>query len=202
MTQHSNREPYAPWGEPVRDNPTGWWTSLLTVPALVRHLVLMFTTMAVITAVNLLTTPGTWWSLALLVFWVAVLIIHGLGLLAIGVLLDDDDGAARPAARPQPEVQPAPQGPALPGWLRARGREASEAPMSWELRDDDAPGASRSWPDPPAEGPGERAETSAEQGSWRAVTDIAWLRQPRANGATRDSARPEDPARRDREASS
>ncbi|MDQ4045732.1 MAG: hypothetical protein M3173_09840 [Chloroflexota bacterium] len=206
MTQHSNREPYAPWGEPVQAKTTGWWTPLLNVRMLMRHVVIMFTAMAVITAINLITTPTTWWSLALLVIWVAVVIIHGLGIVSIGVLLDEDE-APRQSSPPRSDGKAEPQhGPPAPGWItRRRDESQPAAPVSWELKDDPPSG----WPEaPPETGSIEREEPATdrvvreepatEQVSWRAVTDIAWLRQPRGDAARNNGSAPQH----DREASS
>ncbi len=194
MTQDSNREPYVPWGEPVRTaKPTTRWTALATVPALVKHVVVMFTTMAIVTALNLILNPGTWWSLALLVIWVAVIIIHGLGIVSMGVLLDE----AEPRRAPPPKLEDEPKRATTSTWApRQPDEQRADAPVSQESRGE----VLSSWPETPSRRQQPPQEPAAEQGSWRAVTDIAWLRQSRngsENGASEQPAVP-----RDREASS
>jgi hypothetical protein len=194
MRQDSNREPYVPWGEPVRRaDPVTRWTRLATVPALVKHVVVMFTTMALVTTINLIVNPSTWWSLALLVIWVAVVIIHGLGGISIGVLLDEDE--PRPAPLPKAEARS--KGVTTSSWApRQPDEQRADTPARQERQDE----ILSAWPEAPSHRQPPREEPAAEHGSWRAVTDIAWLRQSR-NGS--DNGVSEKPAvARDREASS
>lgn len=187
MTQNSNHNAFAPWGEPNAGAPAGPLMGWMTIPALLRHIVLMLTVSSVLTLLNLVTTPGVWWSFAILAIWFAVIIIHGIGLVSINLLLEDDDEEPAPAPRSRPE----PLGPPLPTWMNlpkpwANGAKAPPVPTSWELKTDDI----ASWPDRPmTTSPAEPTVQAPERLAWREATDIAWLRRPhRANGASNGQA--------------
>jgi hypothetical protein len=182
------------------------WASLVSVRALLGHIVLMLGVMAVLTVVNLLVNPGTWWSLAIQVVWFSLVIIHALALVSMGVILEEDEEESAPAPRIYAEPAIPPQ--ALTGWsVPATGTEPAQ-----ELPSD--PGDPGPWRAAPIAGPDqsevrpakpETAEPAAdtepaptpdftplsfdpetgksERIPWRAVTDIAWLRR-RTNGDT------------------
>lgn len=198
MTQNSNRGTYAPWGEPTAQAPDAWWASLVTIPVLLGHIVTMLSVMAVFSAINLILNPGTWWSLAILVLWLAVVSIHALGVASLRFLLEEDE----PERVTPPMVQAEPHGPPKPGGfdMLVHERTGKPAPGSWELTSNDTAPA---WPQAPAEGDKQAASHGADEpnGStervpWRAATDIAWLRRPRQDAGSQD--RPE----RNEEASS
>ncbi|HYH13490.1 MAG TPA: 2TM domain-containing protein [Thermomicrobiales bacterium] len=199
MTQDSNRDAYMPWGEPAASAPVTLWGRLVTIPALVGHIVVMLTAMSVLTALNLLLNPGTWWSLAILMLWLTIVIVHVLARFTLSFLLDEgDQGRASP-----PRVDVEPHGPAMPGpgvpnGRRAARKEREDVPISWELKSDEA--ASSAWPRTEASSPTTReSETASSNGSservpWRAATDIAWLRRNRASGGTASDSNEEAPS--------
>ena len=181
MTQNSNRGTYAPWGEPTAPAPDAWWSSLVTIPVLLGHIVTMLSVMAVFSAINLIVNPGTWWSLAVLVLWLALVIIHAIGVASLRFLLEEDEaeGVA------PPRVHAEPHGPQTPGGfdMLVHERTGKPVPGSWELtRNDSVP----SWPQAPKASETQSTEPridvpngSTERVPWRAATDIAWLRRPR-----------------------
>jgi hypothetical protein len=176
MTQDSNRSAYTQWGEPAAPPAQpAWWSSLATVPALLGHIVIMLAVTSALTIVNLLAGPGVWWSLALLVIWLALVIIHAIGVASFHLLFDEED-EDEPA--PAPRARAEPHGPAVPSWLslpkRDRDRQQPQIPFTWAL-DDDAP----AWPDQPAAETPTPPPPRDEKVPWRAATDIAWLRRPR-----------------------
>lgn len=197
MTQTSNREAFTPWGEPVQPvTGSSWWSPLVTLPALLGHVVVMLTVMAALTALNLAFNPGTWWSLAILVLWLTVVLVHVLARYALGFLLEEDRNDE--AAPPRVDVEPhgaTVHGPAVPNGRR-QGRH-DDAPISWELKSDDV--ISSAWPKqgpevappPPAETAPESGNGSGERVPWRAATDIAWLRRHRTGGAEASGANEE-----------
>jgi hypothetical protein len=166
---------------------------LVSIPALLGHIVVMLTTCSVLAIVNLLTTPGTWWSFAVLAVWFALVAIHGIGLVSISVFLDEDDAERPTAPSARPEATNPPAGPPAPNWLtfpRPRSDRAEvPVPASWRLTEDGTP---PSWPAPPAGPPAPKPAPVPERLPWRAATDIAWLRRPsreHGSGAGDDAAR-------------
>jgi hypothetical protein len=158
----------------------------MTVPALLAHIVIMLAVTSVLTVVNLLAGPRVWWALAVLVLWLALVIIHAIGLATRSLLFVEEDGEPAP-----PRVRPEPLGPAVPGWLSLPRRNVREpepepeprVPESWELKDDTAP----AWPAQPlSDSPLKKKPASDEKVPWRAATDIAWLRRPRATATDGD----------------
>jgi hypothetical protein len=152
------------------------------VPGLLAHFVVMLSVASALTVINLLAGPRIWWSLAILVIWLALVVIHAIGVGSRSLLFVDDDG--RPA---QPtRVRGEPIGPVVPTWLalpKHNGEPQVSVPESWELRDD-AP--SPVWTASPASN-GEARPAAKPQPKpgmddkvpWRAATDIAWLRRPK-----------------------
>jgi hypothetical protein len=179
MTQDSNRSAQVPWGQQPSPPPQpAWWHGALTVPGLLAHIVIMLGVTSLLTVVNLLAGPRVWWSLAILVIWLALVIIHAIGVGSRSLLfVEDSDADAGPASRPRAE----PIGPAVPGWLslaKRNGEMEPHVPESWVLPDDT--------PEPPwtARIPPKREEKptpapESEKVPWRAATDIAWLRRPK-----------------------
>jgi hypothetical protein len=147
---------------------------MLTVPALLAHVVVMLVATSALTIVNLLVGPRVWWSLAILVIWLALVIIHGIGVGSRTLLFEEEDDAPAPPAR---RSQSEPIGPPIPGWLtlpRRNSRPEPVVPATWELRDD---ASGPSWPERTVAGP--PAPAPVEKVSWRAATDVAWLRRPK-----------------------
>lgn len=188
MTHDSTHNAFTPWGEPAAPTPAppAPWAAVATLPALLGHIVVMLTVTSLLTIVNLVLTPGVWWSFAILVIWLAVVLIHGIGLVSLNLLLDDDDEEVRPA---QPSAPARPAGPPVPSWLTllTRDEKTPDVPGSWELVTDDT---GSSWPDRPEEAQAPRAEGPAvpERVPWGAATDIAWLRRPRSTANGSDDA--------------
>lgn len=197
MTHDSNSDAFTPWGERASPtaNDSGLPMAWMTVPALLRHIVLMLTVSSALTLLNLIATPRVWWSFAILVIWVAVVAIHAIGLFARSLLIEDTADEPRPRPRAQVEEPAREAGPPVPAWLNLpkpwRGQRQPEAPISWALPDDDGGDA---WPAPPTTT--ERHPQAPERVPWREATDIAWLRRP-SRGDT-----PADPDHRGTEASS
>lgn len=189
MTPDSNRNAYTPWGEPTRTSPEAWWARFVTVPILLGHIVTMFSVMALLTTVNLILNPGTWWSLAILVLWITIVIVHVLARYSLGFLLQEEPDVESP--RQQVRVEPnggTVHGPAEPPNGQHPSRR-EDVPISWELKsDDDVPATWQtgdSGPrtdDPPTEQETEDSNGSNERVPWRAATDIAWLRRQRTGG--------------------
>ena len=196
MTQPSNHDAYAPWGEPTHVQTGDPWTRLVSRSALVQHVVWMVTVLAVIVAFNLLITPGTFWGLIPLIVWLVILVLHGLASLALAFLRDDAQGrpAVSPSTANQPEADGSSSGASFPSWgFGRRKQEEGDAPSSWALSDD----VSGNWPEPPVPGrKRDQAESShdadaddvaapetneEEAGSWKTVTDIAWRRRGSAS---------------------
>jgi hypothetical protein len=179
MTQDSNRSAQTPWGQrPPPPPEPAWWHGTLTVPGLLAHIVVMLVVSSVLTVTNLLAGPRIWWSLAILVVWLALVIIHAIGVGSRSLLfVDDDDAAARPASRPRGE----PLGPAIPTWLTLPRRNVApgvSVPESWELRDD-TPAPAWTATAAPTREPNPAPRPADEKVPWRAATDIAWLRRPK-----------------------
>lgn len=179
MTQDSNRSAKVPWGQrPAPPPQPAWWQGVLEVRWLLAHIVIMLSVASVFTVINLLTGPRVWWSLAILVIWLALVIIHAIGVGSRSLLfVEDDDAAARPSTRRRAE----PVGPAIPTWLtlpKRNGETAANVPASWELPDDTpapawTPRVTLTTEEKPASPP------ANEKVPWRAATDIAWLRRPK-----------------------
>ncbi len=181
MTHDSNRRAQVPWGQrPTPPPQPSWWHGVLTVPGLLAHVVVMLGVTSTLTVINLLTGPRIWWSLAILVIWLALVIIHAIGVGSRSLLfVEDDDQVARPPGRPRAEQL----GPSIPTWLtlpKRNGAVEPDVPASWELPDD-AP--EPAWPlratpildDQTAP----KSAPADEKVPWRAATDIAWLRRPK-----------------------
>lgn len=188
MTQDSNRSAQVPWGQrPTPPPQPAWWLGVLTVPGLLAHVVIMLGVTSALTVVNLIAGPGVWWSLAILVIWLALVIIHAIGVGSRTLLFVDDDDA--PA--PPPRVRGEPVGPAIPSWITLPKRKAAppaNVPESWELRDD---ATGPAWTATTANGEATPAPKPSENEKvpWRAATDIAWLRRPKP-GASDDAEPP------------
>lgn len=193
MTQDSNRNAFSPWGEPNRLAPASGWAPFVTTPVLLGHIVVMLSVMALLTLVNLMVNPGTWWSLAILVLWLTIVIVHVLARFSLGFLLDEEPDTADRAPRVTAEPHGgAVHGPAVPNGRHTTSRE--DVPISWELKsDDDAPPTWRTPDEPttsaaPAQEEPERSNGTNERVPWRAATDIAWLRRHRSYGEGGTSA--------------
>jgi hypothetical protein len=178
MTQDSNRSAEIPWGQrPAPPPQPAWWQGILTVPGLLAHVVVMLGVTSALTVVNLIAGPRVWWSLAILVIWLALVIIHAIGVGSRTLLFVEDDDAPAPT----PRVRGEPIGPAVPSWITLPKRHAeppTNVPDSWELRDDTAGPV---WTASPANADAAPASKprAGEKVPWRAATDIAWLRRPK-----------------------
>lgn len=196
MAQDSNSSAYTPWGEPSASTPQTWWSGYLTVSSLLGHIAIMLTVVSALTLLNLALNPGTWWSLAILVLWFALVVIHALGLVSVNLLLDESVSGTVP-----PRVQAEPHGPQPPDRMETNEpqRETTDPPanswksgtspqsQSWGNAEASEPdGESRS---EPAREPDDEEFTPLnlnqdddakhERVPWRAATDIAWLRRRR-----------------------
>jgi hypothetical protein len=184
MTQDSNRSAQVPWGQrPAPPPQPAWWLGALTVPGLLAHIVVMLGVSSVLTIINLLTGPRVWWSLAILVIWLALVIIHAIGVGSRTLLFDSEDAER---AAPSTRVRGEPLGPDVPSWLSLPKRNVAPqvtVPESWELRDD-TPGSAwtastaQNGEAKPAPEPLPRPDDKVP---WRAATDIAWLRRPKSS---------------------
>ncbi len=205
MNQDSNTNAYTPWGEPgARQHPASSLMTFLTTPALVSHIVVMLCVCSGLMLVNLIAAPRVWWSIAVLAIWLAVVIIHGIGLASRSLLAEDEDAPA-PASSAVPPGQPstAPTGPPMPAWLSMPSWDRSSSPsipQSWELNEDavDTSATTRtSWPEQATGSQRAAPEHPPPQRvSWRAATDIAWLRRPSRKSAE-TTARNEDGTEQD-----
>lgn len=189
MTQDSNRSAQVPWGQrPAPPPQPAWWHGLLDVRWLLAHIVIMLGVASVLTVINLLTGPRVWWSLAILVIWLALVIIHAIGVGSRSLLfVEDDDAAAMPSTHRRAE----PLGPAIPTRLTLPKRNvetAANVPESWELPDD-TPAPAWNTRVPPSREEKPATTPADEKVPWRAATDIAWLRRPRPT-PTDDAERP------------
>ncbi len=186
MTQDSNRSAPMQWGQQADRPPQPtWWHSVLTVPGLLGHIVVMLGVCSAFTIINLLAGPRVWWSLAILVIWLALVIVHAVGVGSRSLLFGEDDETATPPAR-RPRTEPL--GPAVPSWLTLPKRDATPQPIvpqTWALPDDPPAtdwAASPDAKDEPAPAP----RPADEKVPWRAATDIAWLRRPRSERTGED----------------
>ena len=179
MTQDSDRSAQMQWGLPPKAAPQPpWWQATLTVPALLAHIVVMLSVCSALAVVNLLATPRVWWSLAFLVIWLALVIIHAIGVGSRSLLFGEDElTSVRPVRRQRAE----PLGPAIPSRFTLPKRNAAPdptVPASWELPDD-APANDWAASSAPNGEPAPKPPLPNEKVPWRAATDIAWLRRPR-----------------------
>ncbi len=186
MTQDSNRSAQTQWGRQPEPPPApAWWQAVLTVPSLLAHIVIMLGVCSALTFVNLLAGPRVWWSLAILVIWLALVIVHAIGVGSRSFLLgEDDDAPARPVRNQSAE----PIGPKVPGRLTLPKRDtASDAtvPKSWALSEDSPATGWAASPSPNGE-PAPVPPPTDEKIPWRAATDIAWLRRPRSAATDND----------------
>lgn len=184
MTQDSNPSPQMQWGrQPALPPQPAWWLGVLTVPSLLGHIVVMLGVCSALTVVNLLAGPRLWWSLAILVIWLALVIIHAIGVGSRSLLFADDDAEAPAQSVRRPRAEPI--GPAVPTWLNLPRRNSTPetpVPESWKLPDDTP---DPDWDASPAQNgePAPAPEPKPEKVPWRAATDIAWLRRPRPAGS-------------------
>lgn len=183
--------------------PSGaWWDAYLNSAALLAHVSIMFTVMAIATFANLIFDPETRWSLAILVIWLVLIAVHALGILANRLLtgddaeeamvkswqLDPEDVAARSSSwghsmSPADPVDPATT--SAPSAANDAWGTVGQVEQSWPQQKDDpeseqedrveATGVSANIP--------KRDERGRQRIPWRAATDIAWLRH-REDGAT------------------
>lgn len=190
MTQDSNSGAYIPWGDPERAAPVAWWRGLVTIPVFLAHVTVMLTAVSGLIVLNFLVNPGTWWSLAFLVLWFAVVVIHALGLVSINLLIEEDSDAE--VTLPSVQAEPNGSSSGFPPNGGTPGREpgSRQPPDSWQ-RETEQQG--QAWPEPAAAAEANDGEDTvvdtrpgepngqSERIPWRAATDIAWLR--RSNGA-------------------
>lgn len=196
---------FSTWESPTPHSSQTWWKRYTTAEALLAHASLMLVTVAGLMIINLIATPRTWWSLAILVMWVTLVALHALATAAARFLHDDtsrDSASDRQKAARRSEWADAAadqSSPTRTGRINARprGRKKSDvATASWDLTDQ----SERSWP----ESGGESENSTSEQDDlveetgwahapadtddarkipWRAATDVAWLRH-RENGTS------------------
>lgn len=188
MTQDSNRSAQMQWGRQPELPQQAWWQVALTTPGLLAHIVVMLGVCSALTIVNLLAGPRVWWSLAILVIWLALVIVHAIGVGSRSFLFgEDDDAPARPARSQSAE----PLGPVVPSWLTLPKRNTTpetSVPQSWALPDD-SPTTGWAVSSAPNGEPASVPRPPDEKIPWRAATDIAWLRRPRP-AATDDNDPP------------
>lgn len=179
-----------------------WLALLSSVQSLLAHTGLMLAITAGLMLINLLVTPGTLWSSAIVVIWLVVLVAHAVGLV-ISRLLSYEASTSDPSPRVHAEPHAGPLAP----WMNVNGHRETETvaaahtPSRPDGNDSDpwknvaapADETETSWPQAPtataepdlpdtdglSKSNGHNADAS-DKVPWRAATEIAWLRRPRA----------------------
>lgn len=208
MTQHSNEPMTARsrTGEREASLLASPWVGLLSsFQALLKHIGIMLGVTATLALLNLLVDPADFWSRAILVIWLVIVVAHGIGMVIVRLLADETVGS-RELPRVEAEPHYAPTSP----WAHANLQQQDAAPQPPERADPwkdvaappDEPDVS--WPQPATATPepdrppselrtSEHADESGwnEKVPWRAATEIAWLRK------RRDAEQRPEPKQRD-----